>query len=225
MKKQPVLKLSDCVAFVALVLFILFFAFPLTRKMYNTAYSFFPLGLSFIKFSLLATFGEVLVDRIETGKYLKRGFGLVPKMLVWGFLGIFIYWTFLIFSSGVTFLFFNGKPSQTIPFMVLQAFLISLFMNIIFAPSMMLVHHITDIFIVENYGHFPLSKIDIVSLLGKVDWERMWGFIYARTIPFFWIPAHTVTFLLPPEFRILFAAFLSVVLGLLLSTAKRRSTV
>ena len=90
---------------------------------------------------------------------------------------------------------------------------------------MMLVHHITDIFIVENYGHFPLSKIDIVSLLGKVDWERMWGFIYARTIPFFWIPAHTVTFLLPPEFRILFAAFLSVVLGLLLSTAKRRSTV
>ena len=44
----------------------------------------------------------------------------------------------------------------------------------------------------------------------------MWGKVYKYTIPLFWIPAHTVTFLLPTEFRTLFAALLSVVLGLLM---------
>ena len=46
--------------------------------------------------------------------------------------------------------------------------------------------------------------------------------ILFRTIPLFWIPAHTFTFLLPPELRILFAAFLSVALGAILAFAKRR---
>jgi len=39
------------------------------------------------------------------------------------------------------------------------------------------------------------------------------------TIPFFWIPAHTITFLLPGEYRILFAAVLGIVLGVFLAVA------
>jgi hypothetical protein len=49
----------------------------------------------------------------------------------------------------------------------------------------------------------------------------MWGFVYKKTIPFFWIPAHTVTFLLPAEIRVLFAVVLSVVLGLLLTISAK----
>ncbi|MCK7530557.1 MAG: Mpv17/PMP22 family protein [Marinilabiliales bacterium] len=41
--------------------------------------------------------------------------------------------------------------------------------------------------------------------------------VLKKTIPFFWIPAQTITFLLPPEFQILFAALLSTVLGVILA--------
>jgi len=43
------------------------------------------------------------------------------------------------------------------------------------------------------------------------------NFVLLKTIPFFWIPAHTLTFLLPKEYRIVIAAFLSVVLGVILA--------
>ena len=43
------------------------------------------------------------------------------------------------------------------------------------------------------------------------------------TIPLFWIPAQTITFLLPEDYRVLFAAFLSIVLGVLLAIAALKS--
>ena len=43
-----------------------------------------------------------------------------------------------------------------------------------------------------------------------------------KTIPCFWIPAHTITFLLPENYRILSAGFLSIALGLILTLAKKR---
>ena len=46
-------------------------------------------------------------------------------------------------------------------------------------------------------------------------------FVFKKTIPFFWYPAHTITFLLPGEMRVLFAAILGVVLGVLLAIAAR----
>jgi hypothetical protein len=42
-----------------------------------------------------------------------------------------------------------------------------------------------------------------------------------KTIPIFWIPAHTITFLLPSEYRVLSAAFLSIALGTILAFAKK----
>jgi hypothetical protein len=43
-----------------------------------------------------------------------------------------------------------------------------------------------------------------------------------KTIPFFWIPAHTLTFLLPSEYRVLAAAMLSIALGLILTITKKK---
>jgi len=43
-----------------------------------------------------------------------------------------------------------------------------------------------------------------------------------RTVLFFWIPVHTITFLLPEAFRVLFAALLGAVLGRILAWAGSR---
>ena len=217
------MKWQDLPAFLIFAGLIAFFAFPATRELYQAAYSFSPPLLSFVKFALLATAGEMLILRFRSGRYLARDFGLLPKMLVWGLLGLMIYCVFVIFSSGVPALVFGGGSPASGPGKVVAAFLISVFMNIIFAPPMMLTHHLSDIFIAEHGGRFPLGELNVRALLEKADWGRMWGFVYKQTIPLFWIPAHTVTFLLAPQFRVLFAALLSVVLGLFLALAARRS--
>jgi hypothetical protein len=50
----------------------------------------------------------------------------------------------------------------------------------------------------------------------------MWK-IVGFSLLWFWIPAQTVTFSLPPEFRILIAALLSICLGVILALARIRS--
>lgn len=40
-----------------------------------------------------------------------------------------------------------------------------------------------------------------------------------KTIPLFWFPAHTITFLLPGTWQVLFAAVLGVALGVILALA------
>lgn len=45
-----------------------------------------------------------------------------------------------------------------------------------------------------------------------------------RSLLWFWIPVHTVTFLLPPSFRVLFAAVLGAILGLLLALLSSKQT-
>jgi hypothetical protein len=47
--------------------------------------------------------------------------------------------------------------------------------------------------------------------------------VVAPTILWFWIPAHTITFCLPAEFRIIMAAGLSVCLGAILAFAKAKA--
>lgn len=43
-----------------------------------------------------------------------------------------------------------------------------------------------------------------------------------KTIPLFWYPAHPVTFLLPSEMCVLFAALLGIVLGVILAIVARK---
>lgn len=205
------MKLSDILAISLGFVVSAFFIYEPLRSLYLLAYTNCPITVSFCKFALLATSGEMLVHRIKKGSYYNKQFGLLPKMIVWGFLGISIYFAFAIFSTGVTSLFHTGG----IP--LLNAFLISIFINVIFAPLMMLTHHLTDLHITNEGGRFPMKTFSPLNLLKSADWDKMWSFVYKKTIPFFWIPAHTVTFLLPSQFRTLFAALLSMALGLLLT--------
>jgi hypothetical protein len=104
---------------------------------------------------------------------------------------------------------------------VLLAFSISTFLNIFYAPVLMVTHRISDLHIGATGGTLGgfFTVPDTAGLLKQIDWNTMWGFVLKKTIPLFWIPAQTVTFLLPAEFQILFAAILSIVLGVILAFA------
>ncbi|MCX6053707.1 MAG: hypothetical protein NTZ74_02100 [Chloroflexi bacterium] len=199
-----------------------FFAFPATRQMYLAANTFSPELLSFLKFAILATGGEVLSWRLKKNSYDLKEFGLLPKTIFWGIFGVIIYWAFTIFANGTPkafpFLETLAEPYQNI----LSAFLIAFFMNMIFSPVFMMVHHLCDNFINNNKGTFPIQKFNMMLALKEIDWNRMWNFVYKKTIPFFWVPAHTITFMLPTEYRMIFAASLSVVLGLVLGSVNRK---
>jgi len=185
--------------------------------------------MSFIKFAILATFGEAIGLRIRTGNYNQKGFGLIPRAIVWGFLGLTIKLAFVLFATGVpVFLAYMGIENAPVVMKeslslskVLVAFSISAAMNTIYAPVMMTVHKVTDTHIVNNGGTILglLKPIKFGEILSTINWKVQWSFVFAKTIPFFWIPAHTLTFLLPADFQVLFAAVLGIALGVLLAIA------
>ena len=145
--------------------------------------------------------------------------GMIYRSIIWGLLGIAITLVFELFSSGVTGAIAKGMLSTGDSFPdLLKAFYISALMNLTFAPTFMAFHRVTDTYIDLFYegGTVNLSRV-----IAKIDWQGFIKFVILKTIPFFWIPAHTIVFLLPPEYRILVAAFLSIALGAILSYAKR----
>ncbi|MFZ4463809.1 MAG: Mpv17/PMP22 family protein [Bacteroidales bacterium] len=186
--------------------------------------------MSFLKFAILATFGESIALRIKSGVYNQKGFGLIPRAIVWGFLGITIKMAMVIFATGTpAFLKYLGIPNPEIHqgelnlMSIFVAFSISTAMNLIYAPVMMTLHKITDIHIITNGGSLwgLLRPIPFGVIFSQIDWNRQWNFIFKKTIPFFWIPAHTITFLLPVDFQVLFAALLGVALGVILSFSSK----
>ncbi|NMC99128.1 MAG: hypothetical protein GYA62_05355 [Bacteroidales bacterium] len=207
-----------------------------TSFLYNEDYW---LYTSFLKFAFLATLGEVIGLRIRTGKYSEKGFGLVPRMIVWGFLGITIKIAFVVFAAGIPTLVekyfgvagakdsmafkdvFEASENGLGGVRFLSAFLISTFMNLTYAPVMMTFHKITDIHIIQKGGSLIkfFSPIPIRKIFPVINWDMQWNFIFKKTIPIFWIPMQTINFMVASEYRVVIAAFLGIVLGVLLSVA------
>ena len=187
--------------------------------------------MSFLKFALLATTGELIGLRIRTGSYDTKGFGLLPRAIVWGFLGMTIQAAFVIFARGVPQLLqfagvedapalLAGKLSVG---KILVAFAISTLLNIFYAPVLMTVHKITDAHIGMNGGTLKgfFRPVEVKTILSQIDWNMLWGFVIKKTIPFFWIPAQTINFLMPEQFRVLIAAIYGIILGIILAFAAR----
>ncbi len=185
---------------------------------------------AFLKFAILATFGEMLASRIRCGQYVPQGFGLLDRAVVWGLLGMTIKMAFVVFAAGVPsflqYLGFEWAGAALAGPMggarIGVAFCVSAVMNSIYAPVMMLTHKITDMHIAKWKGspRALYHRVHVVDILAhRIDWKVQWGFVFAKTIPLFWIPAHTISFLLPADARTLFAAFLSIALGLILAFA------
>lgn len=83
----------------------------------------------------------------------------------------------------------------------------------------MITHRITDIHILKTGGSIRgfFSAFKMNDIMNAIDWKVMWNFVFKKTILLFWIPAQTLNFLLPEEWRVLFAAILGIVLGILLA--------
>ncbi len=208
-----------------LAIFLPFILIPELYAWYQQFNAEHALIMAFIKFGILATAGEMLGLRIKTGNYNEPGFGILPRAIVWGFLGVGISMAMTIFSKGTpAFLASIGVDILSDNFFIrlLVAFSISVAMNCIFAPVFMTFHKITDMHILETGGTikgFFSKVINMAQSFKNINWNVQWGFVFKKTIPFFWFPAHTITFMLPGEFRVLFAALLGVALGVILAIA------
>ncbi len=177
-----------------------------------------PYLIGFAKFAVLATMGELLALRIVTGEWAAPK-GLLQRAVIWGLLGVVIVLIFEIFAGGVMGALKKGLlpgADSKLAF----AFFVSTIMNLTFAPTMMLTHRMTDTWLDLKYEGKAAGIADIVA---RIDWKGFVAFVLLKTVPFFWIPAHTITFLLPPEYRVLMAAMLSIALGAILAFAKKKS--
>ncbi len=216
----------------AVVFIGLFLPFILSKTLYEFFRWFssdWAFTASFIKFAILATMGEMLGSRIRSGTYLPHGFALVYRAVVWGFLGMTVKAAFMIFGDGVPLIASHFGMADARGVMagpvtgerVLLALAISFFLNIFYAPVLMVTHRVSDLHIAAAAGDSRklLTIPDVTRLLASIDWNSMWGFVLKKSIPYFWIPAQAVNFLLPEEFRILVAALYSTVLGVILAVA------
>ncbi len=220
------MKFKDMIWILVLVVITLFVVLPPTKPIFIQLTTQFPYMMGFIKTAILASMGEILVSRMRSGHYFTSK-GFLLKALVWGFLGIIFVLIFKVFSSGVI----AAQGASLLPSIqnesflqtLLTAFLISTIMNLFFAPSFMLLHRITDGFIELGSGTLKgIRKVKLSHVIDGIDFISFIQFVVLKTIPFFWIPAHTITFILPESYRVLMAAYLSIALGVLLTLAKTR---
>jgi hypothetical protein len=181
-----------------------------------------PYLMGIIKFSILASMGELLAIRIIAGEW-NIPCGMVYRACFWGFVGFTLTAAVPVYANGVASaiqsgLLFGARFHSP----VIRAFWTSVMMNATYGPVLMCAHRISDTYIDLAGGrllNLPSVKFDTV--LATIDWHSLFVVVIIRLLTFFWVPAHTITFLLPPEYRVLCAAILSFVLGVLLAFFKR----
>ena len=202
-----------------IAIFATFLLYPPTHLLFINATNGHPYLMGFIKFATLSIMGEFLAIRLVSGKW-QAVKGVLPKMLVWGLLGVAIVLMFALYTGGVDSAVAKGFIYTGYPYIkILRAFYISAIMNLTFGPVFMAAHRISDTWI---DARFTGNKITVSQTISVIDWSGFMKFVVGKTIPLFWIPAHTITFLLPDQYKVIFAASLSIFLGLILTFAKKK---
>lgn len=186
---------------------------PWTKDSFASITAAQPYVMGFAKFFVLATLGELLAIRLNRGDYALPPYLLI-RALIWGVVGLLVVYTFSLYSNGVK----GAIAAGLLPDWgtIGSAFFTSATMNLTFAPAFMAGHRITD----KLLDWRAEGKRGVKAAVAEIDWTQFYTFVIGKTVPFFWIPAHTITFLLPPQYRVLLAATLSIALGLILSLAK-----
>jgi len=159
-----------------------------------------------IQFGILGTLGEIISIYIKRSKISTMGnpIQFILKILAWAVMGIVIKYGFTgmkgftdtLISKG---LLFNMKHGT-----LAWAFFMSLFTNLFFGPQMMLFHRLEENFIMWKWSFSGI--------------KNAWF-----TLIWFWIPAHTLTFMLPAEYQIGLAALWSVALGIIMGISSQKS--
>lgn len=202
-----------------IIVYIGILAIPQSRDIFNELSMSYPYIMGFINFSILSTMGELLAIRMTTKNWSIPS-GVIWRFITWGVIGIVITLVFQIFNNGVSACMESGYlPGGTNLFLL--ALLTSATMNIFFAPTFMTAQRMAEVAIEFKHDKSNTKKLTLNTVLDKIDWYSLVNFVFLKTIPLFWIPAHTIAFLLPPEYRVVMAAGLSIVLGVLLSIGKK----
>lgn len=158
-----------------------------------------PLTSAAIQFGILGTLGEIISYIIRNKKIglPNSPVEMLGKMLAWALLGIVIKYGFTMMKGAVIALLDHGLLPAFCATGIGWAFSVSTFTNVFFGPQMMYFHRVEDNLILRRWS--------FTGIEGAL-----------KTLVWFWIPAHTVTFALPVEFQIGLAAVWSVVLGIIL---------
>lgn len=165
-----------------------------------------PILSAAIQFAILGTLGEVISFSVQKKKIAIpcTWLQLLGKVIAWAVLGIVIKYGFAGMKGFVLAL----LDHQLLPAFLSEglgwAFAVSLFTNILFGPQMMAFHRVEDNLILGQKGFQGITNA--------------W-----KTLIWFWIPAHIITFLLPPDLQIGLAAVWSLVLGIIMGATKKPS--
>ena len=164
----------------------------------------FPLLMAMLQFALLGTFGDAI-----SHWFVQRAFSVpfnlstaLAKMIEWALLAICIKYAFLGFNGFIDILVAKGYLPELNVFT--RALSISIAMNLQFGPFLVIAHRYLDNLIVKENNWSNMDKA-------------------LKSLIWFWIPAHTVTFMLPKPYQIGLAALWSIVLAVILGVYKRQA--
>jgi len=164
----------------------------------------YPITTAVVQFAILGTLGEV-ISKMIVRKRFKYPFSLgltLWKMVVWSILAVCIKYAFVGINGFVQALIEHNLLPQMTPESIPFAFVKSALVNLQFGLFLVIFHRILDNIVLVHKNWRNLDK-GMLALL------------------WFWIPAHTVTFSLPPDYQIGLAALWSVVLGFILGLFNR----
>ncbi len=205
-----------CYIVIAISAFVTMLVVPSLNEIFKKLSSDIPYIMGFIKFSLLATAGELIAIAIST-KEFNVPVKVVWRFIIWGIIGVWITFMMKVLSTAVATMMASGALLGG-DSVFLKALYTSVIMNTTFGPTFMAIHKITDKFLELRAKK---EKANLTNIVKNIDWCGFWNFTILKTVPLFWIPAHTITFLLPAEYQVMMAAALSVALGIILSLGNR----
>lgn len=164
-----------------------------------------PLLSAALQFGLLGTLGELLAASIRSRRPALpcTPLELSAKVAAWALLGLVIKAGFVGMRGFTSALLDHRMLPQALASGPGFALALSTLTNVFFGPQMMLFHRLEDNLILRRRGFEGMGPA-------------------LRTLLWFWIPAHTVTFSLPVDYQVGLAAVWSVVLGVILGAASGR---
>ncbi len=206
------------------VFFAAILLIPFSREIFESLSAAHPFIMGFVKFALLATAGEIIAIRMSSGAWNKPVY-LVARIVIWGLIGIWITYMMKILFAGADAIIesglIGGKDFTEFWYKLVRAFATSATMNLTFGPTFMAVHKCSDTYLALRAANG--KGVTLAQVIDAVDWKRFVSFTLFKTVPIFWIPAHTLTFMLPSEYQVMLAALLSVALGIILNLKKKAS--
>ena len=148
-----------------------------------------PLFSAAIQFGLLGTLGEIIAFSLRRKRPALPGkpWQIAAKILAWAVLGLLIKYGFTGMKGATRALLDHQLLPSFCTGGLGWAFAVSLLTNLFFGPQMMFFHRLEDNLIAWKWDTTGLTT---------AWWTLIW----------FWIPAHTVTFMLPAEYQIGLAA-------------------